>query len=59
MTKEMKAVITLVMSLIAFVLLLPIMIIIGALRVLKSILNIADKTLTFFTNSIREELLKQ
>ena len=55
----MKAVITLVMSLIAFVLLLPIMIIIGALRVLKSILNIADKTLTFFTNSIREELLKQ
>jgi hypothetical protein len=59
MTKEMKAFITLVVSLITFVLLLPIMIIIGALRALKSVLNIVDKTLTFFINSIREELLKQ
>jgi len=59
MTKEMKAFITLVISLITFVLLLPIMIIIGALRALKSVLNIVDKTLTFFINSIREELLKQ
>jgi uncharacterized membrane protein len=59
MTKEMKAFITLVVSLITFVLLLPIMIIIGVLRALKSILNIVDKTLTFFINSIREELLKQ
>ena len=55
----MKAFITLVVSLITFVLLLPIMIIIGALRALKSVLNIVDKTLTFFINSIREELLKQ
>jgi hypothetical protein len=59
MTKEMKAFITLVVSLITFVLLLPIMIFIGVLRALKSILNIVDKTLTFFINSIREELLKQ
>ena len=55
----MKAFITLVVSLITFVLLLPIMIFIGVLRTLKSILNIVDKTLTFFINSIREELLKQ
>ena len=55
----MKAFITLVVSLITFVLLLPIMIIIGVLRALKSVLNIVDKTLTFFINSIREELLKQ
>lgn len=58
MTKEMKAFITLVISLLIFVLVLPLNLVIVLCRVFKGILNVTDKTLTFFIESIRNEIIK-
>ena len=57
MTKEMKAFITLVISLLIFVV-LPLNLVIVLCRVFKGILNVTDKTLTFFIESIRNEIIK-
>lgn len=56
MSRELKSVVVLIVSLITFVLLLPLTFIVAVTRVLKGILNIVDKTLTFFMKTIREEL---
>lgn len=56
MSRELKSVVILIVSLITFVLLLPFTFIVAATRVLKGILNIVDKTLTYFMKTIREEL---
>lgn len=56
MNREMKSVVVLIVSLITFVLLLPLTLVVAVTRVLKGILNIIDKTLTFFMKTIREEL---
>ena len=58
MTKEMKAFIRLVISLITFILLLPFTLVIITLKITKSILTIIENTITFFIDSIRKELLK-
>lgn len=58
MTKEMKAFITLIVSLIVFVLLLPFSLVIAVVKIIKGILNVIERTLTFFVGSIREEILK-
>lgn len=58
MTKEMKAFITLIISLIIFTLVLPLNLIIVVCRVIKGLLNVVDKTLTFFIESIRQEIIK-
>mgnify|MGYP003633660142 CR=1 FL=1 len=58
MTKEMKAFITLVISLLIFILVLPLNLVIVLCRVFKGILNVTDKTLTFFIESIRNEIIK-
>lgn len=57
MTKEMKAFITLVISLIIFVLVLPFTLVIVLSKVLKGLLNVIDKTLTFLIETIRKEIL--
>lgn len=58
MTKEMKAFITLIVSLIVFVLLLPFSLVIAIVKIIKGVLNVIERTLTFFISSIREEILK-
>jgi len=58
MTKEMKAFITLIVSLITFVLLLPFSLVIVAIKIIKGILNVIEGTITFFIESIRKEILK-
>tara|TARA_R110002050_G_scaffold69026_1_gene149485 strand:+ start:1419 stop:1595 length:177 start_codon:yes stop_codon:yes gene_type:complete len=58
MTKEMKAFITLIVSLIIFVLVLPLNLVIVLSRVIKGLLNVTEKTLIFFIESIRNEILK-
>ena len=58
MSREMRSVVLLIISLVTFVLLLPLTIIIAITKVLKGILNIVDKTLTFFIKTIREEIIQ-
>jgi len=58
MTKEIKAFITLIVSLIVFTLVLPFNLVIVLCRVIKGLLNVTEKTLTFFIESIRKEILK-
>lgn len=58
MTKEMKAFITLIVSLITFILLLPFSLVIIVIKIIKGILNVIENTLTFFIDSIRKEILK-
>ncbi len=58
MTKEMKAFITLIVSLITFILLLPFSLVIIFIKIIKGILNVIENTLTFFIDSIRKEILK-
>tara|TARA_R110002050_G_scaffold13772_3_gene44063 strand:+ start:1230 stop:1406 length:177 start_codon:yes stop_codon:yes gene_type:complete len=58
MTKEMKAFITLIVSLITFILLLPFSLVIIFIKIVKGILNVIENTLTFFIDSIRKEILK-
>lgn len=57
MTKEMKAFITLIISLIIFVLVLPLNLVIVTCRIVKGLLNVVDKTLTFLIETIRQEIL--
>lgn len=54
----MKAFITLIVSLITFVLLLPFSLVIVAIKIIKGILNVIEGTITFFIESIRKEILK-
>lgn len=58
MTREMKAFIILVVSLILFVLTLPATLLISVLRVVKGTCNVLDKSLTFFVQALREEIIK-
>lgn len=58
MTKEMKAFITLIISLIVFVLVLPLNFVVAVCRIVKGIVNVIDKTITFFIESIRQEIIK-
>lgn len=59
MNKEFKAIIMLVVSIIAFAVLLPFVVTMGVLRVAKSILTILENTIGTFVSSVRNELLKQ
>lgn len=54
----MKAFITLIISLIVFVLVLPLNLVIVMCRIFKGLLNVVDKTLTFFIESVRQEIIK-
>jgi hypothetical protein len=58
MNRELDRFVVLIISLITFVLLLPFTLVITILRISKSILTIIEKTLKFFIDSIRNELLK-
>lgn len=58
MNRELDRFVVLIISLITFVLLLPFTLVITVLRISKSILTIIEKTLKFFIDSIRNELLK-
>ncbi len=58
MTKEMKAFVILVASLLLFIIMLPLTITIAVIRLVRGILNVIEKTLTFFIQSVREELIK-
>ena len=53
----MKAFITLIISLIIFVLVLPLNLVIVTCRIVKGLLNVVDKTLTFLIETIRQEIL--
>lgn len=56
MTREMKAFVRLMISLIVFVLVLPITLTVSVLRVVKGICNILEKSLTYFVTAVREEI---
>lgn len=58
MTREMKAFVKLVISLMIFVITLPIQVTIAALRVVRGTCNVLDKSLTFFIQALREEIIK-
>ena len=58
MTREMKRFIVLTISLLLFVLMLPLTLTVAVLGVTKGIINVVEKTLTFFITSVREEVIK-
>lgn len=58
MTREMKRFIVLTVSLLLFVLMLPLTLFVAVLRVAKGIINIIEKTLTYFISAVREEIIK-
>ncbi len=58
MTREMKRFIVLTISLLLFVLMLPLTLTVAVLGVTKGIINVIEKTLTFFITSVREEVIK-
>lgn len=58
MTREMKRFIVLMISLLLFVLMLPLTLTVAVLKVLKGIINVIEKTLTFFITAVREEVIK-
>lgn len=58
MTREMESFVVLIVSIILFIILIPINATIALLRILKGTTSIIEKTLTFFVKSIREEIIK-
>ena len=54
----MKRFIVLTVSLLLFVLMLPLTLFVAVLRVAKGIINIIEKTLTYFISAVREEIIK-
>jgi len=58
MKRELDRVVVLIISIVTFIMLLPINLVIAVLRIAKSILTIIEKTLLFIVDTTREELLK-
>ena len=58
MTREMKRFIVLMISVLLFIIMLPLTSSVAVLKVLKGIINVIEQTLTFFISAVREEILK-
>tara|TARA_R110002050_G_scaffold242453_1_gene378824 strand:- start:3402 stop:3578 length:177 start_codon:yes stop_codon:yes gene_type:complete len=58
MTREMKRFIVLMISVLLFIIMLPLTLSVAVLKVLKGIINVIEQTLTFFISAVREEILK-
>ncbi len=58
MKRELDSVAILIISIVTFIMLLPINLVIAVLRIAKSILTIIEKTLLFIVEATRDELLK-
>ena len=58
MTREMKRFIVLMISVLLFIIMLPLTLSVAVLKVLRGIINVIEQTLTFFISAVREEILK-
>jgi|TARA_R110002020_G_C15930455_1_gene743747 hypothetical protein len=56
--RELKSLITLIVSILTFVILLPFVILVATIKVLISILKIAENTTTYFMESVQKEIIQ-
>tara|TARA_R100000544_G_C2173399_1_gene33356 strand:+ start:355 stop:531 length:177 start_codon:yes stop_codon:yes gene_type:complete len=56
--RELKSLITLIVSILTFVILLPFVILVATIKVLTSILKIAENTTTYFMESVQKEIIQ-
>ena len=56
--RETEALLKLVVSILTVIILFPFTLVVGVLRIIKSIVSIIEKTILAFIKNVREELLK-
>ena len=56
--RETEALLKLVVSILTAIILFPFTLVVGVLRVIKSIVSIIENTILAFIKNVREELLK-
>ena len=56
--RETEALLKLVISILTVIILFPFTLVVGVLRIIKSIVSIIEKTILAFIKNVRQELLK-
>ena len=56
--RETEALLKLVVSILTVIILFPFTLVVGVLRIIKSIVSIIEKTILAFIKNVRQELLK-
>jgi hypothetical protein len=56
--RETEALLKLVVSILTAIILFPLTLVVGVLRIIKSILSIIEKTILAFIKNVRQELIK-
>ena len=56
--RETEALLKLVVSILTVIILFPFTLVVGVLRIIKSIVSIIEKTILAFIKNVRQELIK-